>query len=302
MKKLWGILIALAIAYGLAPAAQAVTLNPEGMNPRSSLAVVYSDGTVAASPNGYEARPALSLSKLYLGYWVLYNGAPHHKAQVEQMLRVSDDNIANNLDRTYPQAIDEIARQFGLGSTYRNGYWGSSRTSAVDVSRFIEAIKPDPVAAPVFRGMAGAAPIAADGFAQNYGTSRLPGVQGTKFGWSNDRVSVTATASYGHGFSAAVITYGDAAANTNDALRGFGVGPAVGPIAHPAPGSAPGQQPLTSSFGPIQAPAQRVVDALPPETPVEITNAIPRDWLVPTGAPGLIPAEVPAIPLIPALP
>lgn len=136
--------------------------------------------------------------------------------------------------------------------------------------------------------MSGAAPIAADGFAQNYGTSRLPGVQGTKFGWSDDRTSITATASYGHGFTVAAITYGPASLNTDDAVRGFVGG-------QPGGAGAPGQ-PLTSSVGPIQAPAQRVVDALPPNTPNEISNAIPRDWLVPTGAPEVVLPELPQIP------
>lgn len=288
MRKLVGVFLALVVTLGLVPAANAMTLNPAGVPARTSLAVVYSDGRVAASPNGHESRPALSLAKLYLGYWVLHHGAPGHKAQVEHMLRVSDDNIATQLDRAYPNAINDVARQFGLGATRSSGYWGYSRTSAVDVARFIEAIKPDPVAAPVLRGMSGAAPIAADGFAQNYGTSRLPGVQGTKFGWSDDRTSITATASYGHGFTVAAITYGPASVNTDDAVRGFVGGPAGG-------AGAPGQ-PLTSSVGPIQAPAHRVVDALPPNTPKEITNAIPRDWLVPTGAPEVVLPELPQIP------
>ncbi|WP_237559298.1 hypothetical protein [Corynebacterium pilosum] len=66
MRKLVGVFLALVVTLGLVPAANAMTLNPAGVPARTSLAVVYSDGRVAASPNGHESRPALSLAKLYL--------------------------------------------------------------------------------------------------------------------------------------------------------------------------------------------------------------------------------------------
>ncbi|WIM67858.1 hypothetical protein QP027_00170 [Corynebacterium breve] len=235
MKKFLGLVLALIIAVGLAPAASAVSLTNSDVNSRSSLAVVYSDGSSSATANGYEARPALSLSKLYLGYWVMYHGSEQHKSQVEYMLRVSHDGLASEMDAAYPQAIDEIARDFNLSSTSRNGYWGQSSTSAVDVARFVQSIRPDPAAAPVLRGMTTAAPVANDGIGQNFGTSRLPGAWGTKYGWSNDLHSSTATVSFGDGWAAATMTYGDTQANTHDTLHGFGMAPAVGPLPVPAP-------------------------------------------------------------------
>lgn len=257
--------LAFTTVISVSPA-HALTLRHEGTNPRSSLALVHHGGSTEVSFNGYEGRPALSLSKLYLGYWVLYHGAPHHKAMVEQMIRYSDDNIATMLDRAYPQAIDAIAHDFGLRATRRNGHWGNASTSAADAARFVNAIRTDPVAAPIMRGMEHAAPVAADGFPQNYGTSRLPGVQGTKFGWSDDRRSATGTVSYGPGFAVSVLTYGDAAANTADAL--YGILPTPEPV-HVA---------VAMPAGP--AVAVRVVDLLPPQVPQALRVLIPRNWVV----------------------
>lgn len=233
----------------------------DAASPRSAVAVAHAGGGVEASRNGWEPRPALSLSKLYLGYWVLYHGAPRHRALVEEMVRTSNDGIASVLDAAYPQAIDAIARDFKLSATQRRGNWGVASTSAVDVARFVQAIRHDPVATPLLRGMAHAAPVAADGFPQNYGTSRLPGVQGTKFGWADDRRSSTATVSYGNGFTVAVLTFGDAHANTIDAQRG-----------------------VDTSLLPGPSGGRRVVDLLPPQTPPEVKGLIPKHWEVPAGS------------------
>lgn len=260
MKKFVA-LILLAFAVFIAPNASAISVRGDAASPRSAVAVVHAGGAVEASRNGWEPRPALSLSKLYLGYWVLYHGAPQYRALVGEMVRTSNDGIASVLDATYPQAIDAIARDFKLSATQRRGNWGLTSTSAVDVARFVQAIRHDPVATPLLRGMANAAPIAADGFPQNYGTSRLPGVQGTKFGWADDRRSSTATVSYGNGFAVAVLTYGDAHANTVDAQRG-----------------------VDTSVLPGPSGGRRVVDLLPPQTPPEIKGLIPKRWEVPAGS------------------
>ena len=103
MKKFVA-LILLAFAVFIAPSASAISVRGDAASPRSAVAVVHAGGGVEASRNGWEARPALSLSKLYLGYWVLYHGAPRHKAQVEEMVRTSNDGIASTLDAAYPQA------------------------------------------------------------------------------------------------------------------------------------------------------------------------------------------------------
>ncbi|WP_018296727.1 hypothetical protein [Corynebacterium lubricantis] len=220
MKKFWGVFLALLLAMSGAPVANAIQLDAEDVNERTALALVHSDGTIDASENAEDPRPALSLSKLYLGYWVIYNGSKKHKSQVEEMLRLSHDGMATEMDRAYPEAIDEIASDFELESTYRNGYWGKTRTSAVDVTKFISAISYDPRAKPVFEAMSEAANYAHDGFSQDYGTSQLPGVEGTKFGWSNDH-ETTATVSFGEDWAAASMTFGDTKTNTKDTLKGF---------------------------------------------------------------------------------
>lgn len=260
MKKFVALML-LALAAFIAPNASAISVRVDAASPRSAVAVVHAGGAVEASRNGWEPRPALSLSKLYLGYWVLYHGAPRHRVLVEEMVRTSNDGIASVLDAAYPQAIDAIARDFKLSATQRRGNWGVASTSAVDVAMFVQAIKHDPVATPLLRGMANAAPVAADGFPQNYGTSRLPGVQGTKFGWADDRRSSTATVSYGNGFTVAVLTFGDAHANTIDAQRG-----------------------VDTSLLPGPSGGRRVVDLLPPQTPPEVKGLIPRHWEVPAGS------------------
>jgi len=61
---------------------------------------------------------------------------------------------------------------------------------------------------PVLVAMNTASPVAADGYRQDYGTATLPGVIGTKWGWSDDRQSIHASASIGPDFSVAANTYG----------------------------------------------------------------------------------------------
>lgn len=250
----------------------------------ASTAVVWDNGTTTGSPDAYAPRPALSLSKLYLGYWVLHHGAPEDKAKVEQMIRYSDDGIAFQLDRRYPNAIDDVARQFDLPATNRRGHWGNATTSANDVARFVQAIRFDPVAEPIMRGMRDAAPIAADGFHQDYGTSRLPGAQGTKFGWSDDRRSATGTVSFGDRWSASALTYGDARANTNEALRDIRLDP-PGPAPSRFPGGGPsGPSAPTIQLGPWSLPAVYVRDLLAPFLPPQVLGLIPAGLLVPVGS------------------
>lgn len=205
--------------------ANAVHVEPTYLRERTALAVVHPDGRVSISPTAEEPRPALSLAKLYLGYWVLYNGTEEEKAQVEEMVSTSSDRIAGRLDRKYPQAIDEIADDFDLTKTARGTHWGNSRTSARDVATFISSIVWDPVAKPLFAGMADQADIAADGFFQGFGTARLKNVKGSKMGWSDDRAGATASVSWGEigdeTFAVAAMTTGTAYQNTVDTRVGI---------------------------------------------------------------------------------
>lgn len=247
MRKL---LLALVIMVGVATPAAAV--------PARTAVSAEIAGRTVATDNAYQVRPALSLSKLYLGYWVLYHGTPEEKSQVEHMIRVSDDGLASRFDSKYPQAIDQIARECGLTATHRNGYWGNSGTSARDVAHFLAVIRPDPVAAPILNGMRTAAPHAADGYAQNFGTATLPGVEGTKFGWADDRASYHGTASIGQGFTIAALTHGNAAAHTAD-VHEFPL-PAATPVPVPAPAPVPG---LPELPGLSSLPTLPALQALP---------------------------------------
>mgnify|MGYP002759236673 FL=1 len=198
------------------------------MPARTQITVRHDSGATVSTANSHESRPALSLSKLYLGYWVLKYGAPADKARVEHMIRVSDDNVATDLDRRYPQAIPSIIHEFSLRETHYTGYWGTTTTSTEDVARFTSRIQHDPIAAPIMTGMANAAPVAADGYRQDFGTSRIPGVIGTKFGWSDNR-RIHASVSTASGFTVAANTYGDAATHTADVTRAVHNAPGVIP-------------------------------------------------------------------------
>lgn len=232
LTKAGALALTLTATLGVAPAAQALTFDPGKVPPRTQMTVRYADGHVASTGNSHESRPALSLVKLYLGMWVLKYGAPEDKARVENMVRFSEDATAGDLERRYPQAIPGIIGEYQLGETHHNGYWGNTTTSTEDLSRFLGAISTDPVAAPIMKGMATAAPVAADGYRQDFGTARIPGVMGTKFGWSDDR-QVHASASFGPGYTAAANTYGSPADLTADVLG------AVEVAAPPAPGVPP---------------------------------------------------------------
>nr|WP_230308950.1 hypothetical protein [Corynebacterium aurimucosum] len=104
------------------------------------------------------------------------------------------------------------------------GMWVLKYGAPEDLTRFIGVISGDPVAAPITKGMATAAPTAADGYRQDFGTARIPGIIGTKFGWSDDR-QVHASASFGPGYSVAANTYGSPADLTTDVLGAVEVSP-----------------------------------------------------------------------------
>ncbi|GGG70987.1 hypothetical protein [Corynebacterium pelargi] len=227
-SRIASLVLAAALPFAAAPMAQALEVPINGVPDRTQITVDTPIGVRAATPNADQSRPALSLSKLYLGYWVLHHGAAEDKAKVETMIRFSDDRIATELDRKYPQAIPEVIAQFGLGQTHYNGFWGNTTTSTNDMARFLQAIALDPVAWPLINGMRTAAPVAADGYRQDYGTATLPGIWATKFGWSDDRQSVHASASFGPGFVVAANTFGPAAQLTQDVQQALSVQALVG--------------------------------------------------------------------------
>lgn len=225
-ERIVAALTACAVLAGVAaPTATAYHVDPSYNRERTALAVVHPDGRISISPQAEEARPALSLAKLYLGYWVLYHGTKQEKAQVKEMVAKSDDGIAGRLDAKYPHAIDEIADDFDLKTTRRGSHWGNTQTSARDMATFIAEIIWDPTAKPMFQGMEAQSAVAADGFIQGFGTARLGDVKGSKMGWSDDRSGATGSVSYGKvgqdTFAVAALTLGSAYQNTVDTRLGI---------------------------------------------------------------------------------
>ena len=280
MRSLRILLITLVAALGLvvAPTAAAQQIStPE----RTQIAVHFDGGHTVATANAGEQRPILSLSKLHLGYWVLHHGSQADKDRVQHMIAFSDDTIASELDDRYPQAIPEVIRDFGLHQTTYSGYWGSSHTSAHDAARFISEIRHDPVARPVIDGMRYAAPVAADGYRQDFGTAVLPGAQGTKFGWSNNR-DIHATVTFGPGWVAAANTYGSAADHTADVRAAAGVLGSSVPGAPAAP-SVPGSSGGTVTSGELLDRASCI-------DPLGSSQHLPQDIPVPGEVAQFVPA------------
>lgn len=209
-------LIAAAQVVHCAPEAYAIDVIPGDTGERTDLVVYHSDGHWTGSPNARETRPALSLAKLYLGYYVLANGTTEERGQVLEMIRVSDDAVAVELDKKYPEAINDVAEEFGLKGTFSTGYWGKSGTTPYDLAKFVTLILNDPVAEPLIRGMANHAPYALDGFKQDFGTDQLDGAVGSKFGWADDLESAFGSVTFGPSWVAAALSYGDVDEHTDD--------------------------------------------------------------------------------------
>ena len=188
-----------------------------GVHGRTALAVVTDLG-IAATPNGYEARPGLSIVKLLLADYAIYHGdgAPHDWVLAERAVRASDDHAATQLFHKYPHGIDTIARAHGMSATNANGYWGHSTTSAVDVARYLHNIHRLHPQSEVLKWMRESHPVAADGTRQDWGTVHLPRVLGTKWGWSDYGPNTVASASYGDSYAAAAFTWGGPAEQNVD--------------------------------------------------------------------------------------
>lgn len=278
MKKVhhWNwVVVALIAAVGVTlggatgvPSAHAAGVNGAATPPRTHITVINFDGQQSSAPGGDEPVKALSLAKLYLGHWVLYHGAVEDKLRVYEMIRVSHDGIAAELDRKYPQAIPEVASLFGLKGTTYPGYWGGTRTTTNDIARFVSAVRFDPIAQPLMEGMRQAAPTGADGYPQNFGTARLGNIEGTKFGWADSR-DQHATVSIGVGFVVAAHTYGSAEEHTEDVLNHVYTTADIAPIVD----SGSGQLPEKLSC----IPQEDLVNVMPDgiAVPEDILNAVP---------------------------
>lgn len=173
------------------------------------------------SNNDHESRAALSIIKMYIADHVYRFGTDNDKQQAYQMLQYSDDNIASTLYAKYPNSISESINTYNLENTYAAAHWGYSTTSTADSVKYItQKLKNNPES-PILDALKNVQPIAADGYAQNYGTSTLPGIIGTKFGWSDDRITTNASVSYGKDFVVAANTLGNATQLTTDVQQIF---------------------------------------------------------------------------------
>ena len=207
----------IVLATSMIPAG-AATVDVAAAPARTQIIMMKDNGEVIETPGAHESRASLSIVKLYLGHWVLQHGAPEDKALVYEMIRSSHDGIASNLDRKYRQAIPDTIGRFRLAETNYRGRWGDTTTSVHDMAAFVRAVRTDPAARPLIDGMRNPAAVAADGYPQNFGTATLPGIEGTKFGWSDKR-DVHATVSFGPGFVVAAHTFGSAQVHTDDVRR-----------------------------------------------------------------------------------
>lgn len=171
--------------------------------------VRLTDGFHAGTATERFARPALSLIKLYIADYVLEHGTLKEQFEAIAMISSSDDTSAEELHQKYPEAIEETAEKYGLLSTRSHERWGYSVTSTYDAVTFIAALLDEDPTHPILVAMAGSDEVAADGYEQDFGTAVLPGVIGTKWGWSDDR-QLHSSVSFGTDFVVAAAVTGSA--------------------------------------------------------------------------------------------
>lgn len=217
-------LVAAACSGGIgvpAGAGPGVEIIPARSVPdRTSLALRGPGGIRWETANADESRSALSMAKLYLADYALRHGdgSAADRGCAERMIRVSDDAAADTIAAKYPEAIASVAAEYGLDRTAPGPGWQMSTTSSADVADFLAAKQATDPGSPILLWMATAPPTAADGTAQNWGTARLPGVQGSKWGWSDLPPPEVASASFGPGFTVAAQTRGGPDDQTADVL------------------------------------------------------------------------------------
>lgn len=240
-----GAVIGAPIIAAAAPALAAPLPNVDGNGnltapARTQISLNGPVGFHVGTANEHEARPGLSIVKLYIADYVYKHGAPEDQAKATRMIQHSDDAIASELYAKYPNSINATASAYGLENTNGAAHWGNSTTSSYDTAKFLAAKQQENPADPVLAAMQTASPVAADGYAQDYGTATLPGVTGSKWGWSDDRTSYHGSASIGPGFSIAANTNGTKEQHTQDVQGAFnGSGTLGNQDAIPAPDQAP---------------------------------------------------------------
>ncbi|RDI64132.1 hypothetical protein [Nocardia pseudobrasiliensis] len=170
--------------------------------------------------NEYEARNGLSMVKLYMVDYALRrgDGSPEDRQLGERMIRQSDDAAAARLAAKYPRAIDAVAAEYHLANTHGGADWGAAITCTADLADFLAIKMRSDRGSALLTWMADAESVAVDGTEQDWGTARLPGVLGSKWGWSDFGPPEVASASIGLGFTVAAHTRGTADEQTTDVL------------------------------------------------------------------------------------
>lgn len=262
---------AAAVAAATAPAAiaapnPATVTNPMHAHGRTQVSVDHTHtGLHVGTPNENEARYSLSLTKLLLADFVFEHGAPADKAKAHEMIVHSNDGLASELAGRYPQAIGAKAGQYHLNSAVPASTWGNWRFSSADWSRYLSAkLREDPTGTgPLLSAMRMSAPQGADGYNQRYGVALLPGVQGWKSGWSDDRSTFHASAGFGNGWTVAVQTNGTAGDLNHDLIQALNSGQGI-----PAP-----QGPV-GSLDTVNYPARAAAQASVNSTVAWVNNTI----------------------------
>ncbi|MBL1074528.1 hypothetical protein JK358_08975 [Nocardia sp. 2] len=212
--------VAAAVTLGAGPAAGEI-VDPAEVPSRTSISLRSTvPGVRWGTANETESRGGLSISKLYLADYALRHGdgSAQDRDLGERMIRYSDDGAAEAMAAKYPYAIDAVAQEYGLTATTGAGGWGMSSTSTADVADFLAVKQRSDPDSPLLLWMANPGEVAADGTRQDWGTARLPGVTGSKWGWSDMGVPEVASASVGPGFTVSAHTYGTAEEQTQDVL------------------------------------------------------------------------------------
>lgn len=172
-------------------------------------AVDLHTGERDSTDNETAQRAALSIAKIYIAQYVFENGSAAEQSLAEAMVKDSDDWAAAQLYQVYPGSIDAIAEKYDLASTSGGWDWGFSMTSSYDVAYFLAQLLMKDPEGPLLTALRAAEDYAADGTAQNFGTAVLPGVEGTKWGWSDDG-TLHASVSFGTDFVVAAFVTGSA--------------------------------------------------------------------------------------------
>lgn len=228
-----------------------VQLNEDGLitpNGRTQMAVTYEPVGVSYSTDDTQTPlPALSLIKLYIGQYVIEHGTAAEASAVERMISRSDDALAAKFYKLYPESVDSVAAKYRLYNTAGGEEWGVSRTTAEDVVSFITQLLERDPNSPVLSAMRKWSPVAADGYRQDFGLAGLPGVEGAKMGWSNERAWHSSVV-FGPGYVMAAITQGNKRAHTQDVADAL-VGIEYQDLVRPTPESTrkPARKTSTSS-------------------------------------------------------